>query len=94
MSRSRLITASLLGLAAAALAVTLAAPASADEDHRDRDHRREVRHDRDWYRRHHRPAPVYVAPTYEAPVYAPPAVVYTPPMPAGGINLIIPFNFR
>lgn len=91
MSSHRLVTVSILGLAAA-LAVALVAPARADEDRHDRDHHEQ--HDRDWYRRHHRPAPVYVAPTYEAPVYAPPAVIYTPPMPVGGINLIIPFNFR
>jgi hypothetical protein len=83
-----------LGLAFAALVLVLAMPGRAQEDRHGPpdDHGRyeQEHHDRDWARRRRRPPP----PVYAAPVYAPPAVVYTPPVPLGGINLIIPFNFR
>jgi len=84
-----------LGVAFAALILALALPARAQEErHGPPDNHggyQHVHHDRDWERRHRRPPP---APVYAAPVYAPPAVVYTAPVPVGGINLIIPFNFR
>lgn len=80
-----------LGVAFAALILALAVPARAQYQHHGPPPR-PVHHDRDWYRHHRRPPPP--APVYAAPVYAPPAVVYTPPVPVGGINLIIPFNFR
>jgi hypothetical protein len=87
-----------LGLAFAALVLALAMPARAQEDRHGPpdDHGRyeQEHHDRGWERRHRRPPPVYAAPVYAAPVYAPPAVVYTPPVPLGGITLIIPFNFH
>lgn len=79
-----------LGVAFAALILALAVPARAQYQHHGPPP--PVHHDRDWYRHHRRPPPP--APVYAAPVYAPPAVVYTPPVPVGGINLIIPFNFR
>lgn len=58
----------------------LTAPAQADDWHRG--------HDRDWHRWHHgwdRDPHV---------VYAPAPVIYAPPEPSPGINLILPLHFH
>jgi hypothetical protein len=68
---------------AAVFAIALTGQAKAD----DRDWNRHEVYARHWHRAHPHPVPVIT------PVYAPP-VVYAPPPPSPGINLILPLNFR
>ncbi len=89
----------ILGTAFAALALTaMPAPAQADpprgyyNDHNGPHHRHWKRHPR--VVRRGPPPRIYYAPPPPHVVYAPPPVVYAPPAPPAGINLIIPLDFR
>jgi hypothetical protein len=84
----------LLALALAAIIGGLsAAPAHADDWHRDRrDHYRHERERRDWRAHRYYDRRAYGGPGYYG--YAPPPIIYAPPPPpvAPGVNLF--FGFR
>lgn len=90
-------------LTAVALVVAMGGAATGSAFAQDRDHgergRSEVRgheqhHERVHHRRNVHSTYGYDAPSYGYGGYAPPPVVYAPPEPSGGINLIFPFHIR